>query len=248
MKASVASVLAVAVVAAGVAWPGAARAVSFLDDIFPGGEWTATKTFDSTTAQNGAFAADQAAPDGNPGTFRQTRLAVTGPGGLVVSHLRNGAVYDPAVDGPIGTISFSLDVRFLGGSQGTSQTLYELDLLQSGAHYLSNATAALAQGPGDGAAGSWTAFSFSGLTASDFNRFAGSGPSNPDFSALGAPIQFGFLNTVSEAFGNPLFVTSGIDNWSVQLHPTPEPATILLLGSSLAGLGAAAAWRKRGRR
>lgn len=159
MKSKTLSFLSIAIVAAAGAWPGTAEAITFSDSTFLNSDWSAAKTFDSSPGQNGTFTAGQVTTGGNTGgAFRQTQLNVTGPGGFIVSHLQSGAIYNPTIDGAIATIDFSLAVKFLGGSPGTSQTLYELDLMQNGTHYLSGSTQALAQGPGNGAAGNWTSF------------------------------------------------------------------------------------------
>ena len=69
-------------------------------------------------------------------------------------------------------IDFALDVKFLGGSGGTSQVGYAIVLLQNGIYYNTPGftTLAIAQGPGDGQAGSWQHFDF---PDPDAGRFPG---------------------------------------------------------------------------
>jgi hypothetical protein len=43
---------------------------------------------------------------------------------------------------------------------------------------------------------------------------------HPDFSAGGAPIEFGFIRIISSPAGNVASTrTVGIDNWSVTVNP-----------------------------
>ena len=78
----------------------------------------------------------------------------------------------------------------------------------------------------------------------DDHRLAGHGLSGPDTF-----VGWGWLNFTrqTDSFGNPInFTHVGSDDWlfTGNRAPVPEPGTLLLLGSGLAGL---AAWRMRKR-
>ncbi len=180
------------------------------DGVFQPGNWTEVVIFDDTPA-GAVFAVDQVQTGGNPGEFRRTRHAIAG-GSIVLGHLHNTAIYDPSVSGSIVALSFSFDLRFLGGSAGTSQVGYRLLLEQDGFFYFSNEFG-IAQGPGNGFPGAWTPFAFFGLGASSFQPLSAGSPAHPNFSSSGSVIRFGFLTTNTASV--PIDVLSGIDNWTV---------------------------------
>jgi hypothetical protein len=123
----------------------------------------------------------------------------------------------------------ALELRFIGGSEGTSLVGYQLLLVQTGTHYRAQATSgAVAQGPGEGLPGPWSSHSFTGLTAGTFTKVSGPGPATPDFTPGGSAIQFGYM-TQNSALDTPIATTSGIDDWSVSVASA-------LLGAALLGL------------
>lgn len=210
-----------------------ALAVTISDDIFNNADWTAQKFGD------GNFTASQIASGGNPNEFRQTNHSDLNTGqSIAVFQILSTGVYDPSVSGAIASIDFSFDLKFIGGSTGTSQVGYRLALEQAGSFYFSDALS-IALGPGDGAPGAtWDSFAFSGLTELNFALL--SGPGSLNFSASGDPIMFGYL-TNNTAMANLVQTSSGIDNFSVTITPVPEPASVALL---LAGIGTLLVWDK----
>ena len=95
---------------------------------------------------------------------------------------------------------------------------------------------------------SWTAVSADGLVASQFRRAVadpllnGYDPNlNPDFSASGSVIEFGFSFGIG-AHGptGSNFASFGVDNWSVDVNrasaPVPEPGTLALTGVAACAL------------
>jgi hypothetical protein len=215
--------------------PVPAAALTLLDGSFADADWNASELLD--TGGDATFSASQQLAGGNPDAFRQTSLSIpTSLQSLIVSHVYQAGQYDPAALGAIESIDFSLDLRFTGGSVGTSLVGYQLLLEQGGALYNSLATAtAVAAGPGQGAPGPWLHFSFTGLDASDFTRLSGSGPSSPDFSTAGSSLRFGYLNQ-NTAMQIAISTTSGIDNWSVVVHSVPEPSAGVLVAGLWLGL------------
>jgi hypothetical protein len=88
-----------------------------------------------------------------------------------------------------------------------------------------------------------------GLKAEDFLDAAGSS-ANPNFTASGSPIEFGFFNASSAPAGSTTSArTVALDNWSVTLNtasvnavPLPAPLPLGLVGLACAGL----AYTRRG--
>jgi PEP-CTERM motif len=215
--------------------------VVFSDDTFVDAAWTAQKFL------NGSVTAFQVASGGNTGPFRETdHTGLNNTQSIIVIHTMNAAIYDPAVSGAIGSIDFGFDLKFLGGSTGTSQMAYRLALVQNGSTYFSNGVfLGVATGPGNGQPGAaWVNFSFTGLNASSFAQNSGAG--TLDFSGGGAPITFGYLTTNTVVTDNTS-IMSGIDNWIVTVNPiaVPEPSSLALLGT---GAVAAALYFSRRRR
>jgi hypothetical protein len=218
-------------------FPLPAAALTFSDGTFQDTDWSSLEILDSSGAAT--FSSSHQIAGGNPGEFRQTVHSVPASGqSIIVDHVYSAGHYDPSTQGAIASIDFSSDLRFIGGSVGTSQVGYQLLLVQGGSHYNALSTGAVALGPGAGAPGPWIAAAFSGLTQASFTRVFGSGPAQPDFSPGGADIQFGYL-TQNTSIDTAITTTSGIDNWSVVVH-TPEPPAGALIGLALLSLAVAA--------
>jgi hypothetical protein len=223
-----------------------APALVISDPEFSEGNWTATEI--SEPGGTATFTASQQPAGGNPGGFRQTTHSIPDAGqSIVLAHMFTGAAFDPSSTS-IGAIDFALDLRFIGGSVGTSQVGHQLLLAQGGSLYRAPSTAsAVALGQGNGVPGSWSSHSFADLTASSFVLASGSGPPTPDFSAAGGPIQFGYL-TQNTAVDTAIATTSGVDNWRVEIQ-VPEPSAAVLLCTAVLAIAARprrACLRRRG--
>jgi len=147
--------------------------------------------------------------------------------------LTNAWVYNPATQGQIFSINYSADVF---GVSGISPVAVQPFLFQSGNYYfsISGTTAA---------AGSWQFSSATGQTAADFfeiNPTSGvSEAANPNFSAGGAPITFGYVMALSVVTG----ASEGYDNINIRVvNSVPEPASFMPLG---AGIGLIVLRRRR---
>lgn len=166
-----------------------------------------------TDAGQPAFTAiDEALPGGgNPGAYR--RMAYTIPAGSGTarrSYARAGAVYDPAVLGPIRHIDYAEDCLAVTPSD-TTYSEGGLVIEQGTRRYVwHDATLCTSA--------SWTAGLGRGtLLAKDFALVAGpacgAGERCPDFSAGALPLRFGHRRIAYGAAGNT--IAHGIDNWRV---------------------------------
>jgi hypothetical protein len=216
---------------------GAASPTTFSDGTFANANWSATKVTDTTIGQTAFFSAGQNA-GGNPGPSRMTTLdwaydGTSASQGIRVAALDSNAVYNPAVSGAISSVSFSLDGS-LENRSTQSAIGQRLVLFQSGTYYFGP------EGIIPQTFDVWVTDALSGLSATDFGTLTGS--NHPDFSAGGAPIEFGYsLETFSgpadaSPSENAFFYGLGTDNFSVTVNAAPEPATLSLCGLAVVGL------------
>jgi hypothetical protein len=199
----------------------AAPPVLFSDGDFPDAEWTVvTSSFEvtgKTPLPGGTANGAQQSEGGN--AFRAVTHEVpaapspTTFGALWSAHFRNGAVYDPSTQGPIGSIDYAEDAkRIFGSPLGQSAGIA---IRQNGMVFV----AQVGTTPEDvftrkeGKA--LKASSFGVLTAGGFP-----GGASPDFSAAGGPIEFGFVRGNSTGAGGPGYLLiAAIDDWFVRLNP-----------------------------
>jgi hypothetical protein len=192
--------------------------VAFTDDTFDLADWN-IQAIPPTDADS-SFLVEQILAGGRPGAFLRTVLRLAdrpdfSSRGVAVAYLRVGAVYDPAQQGRIDRIDYAFNLIDLGSTSSHAfpphGALYLPLILQNGLYYQSVDTANSSSRD----LGVWASRSF---TAAQWVRFGVEpGPPVPDFSASGAPIQFGLLTGVG--WSHPLETASGIDNWSVTIHP-----------------------------
>jgi hypothetical protein len=225
-----------AALAASVCTTSAHAVVSFFDGVFNNSDWTLTTLvnfpgFGSTTQ---GF---QVLAGGNPNEYRRVRnnLIANGSNAAVHGfHMNVNAFYNPSSQGAITAINYSEDsINFIptaqqgGNGQGTG-----LVILQSGRYYeLRNPVLVMPYT----SFSNWAPNAAPGTVATDYWEVDPIGnllpSSNPDFSIAGGLMQFGFWRGNS---GNISYSTDcGIDNWSVQIIPTPGAAAVLGLGGLL---------------
>jgi hypothetical protein len=195
-------------------------AVTFEDAEFSPTNWTGAKALDQGAGNS--FASEQAAEDGNPGAFFTTTINL-GTGdpqnghGLSVAYIRTGAVYSPGQQGPIKQIEYSIDVTFLGSESPDDKfppkgTGYYPLLKQGNLFYVYINPDEVCSGDRNG---DWVTCTYSETGDSQWWTRVDGGSGSPNFTAAGAPIQFGFLDSVG--WGDParLRRRCGIDNWAV---------------------------------
>jgi hypothetical protein len=227
--------LFVAVVALAAVAGTAQASTSFFDGVFNNSDWSLT-VLTNATGTGSTAQGFQVLAGGNPNEYRRVRhqLVVTGApfnGAVFSFHLNNNAFYTPSTQGAISYIDYSEDsINFVpdtivpGNGQGAG-----LLILQSGKYYRQQNPLLIMPYSGYS---TWTANPAPGLLAADFAEVTLAGVvnigSNPDFSATGSIMQFGFHRGNS---GNGGYDTDcGIDNWSVTIVPEPAAAMILALG------------------
>ena len=164
---------------------------------------------------------------GNPQEYREAVVTLE-PGsknliaGVLGFHRHLEAVHDPSVSGEIQSISFSLDSKLIAPLGLVGHTVGPA-LRQNGLIY--------AFVVGQISEENWTARAASELQARDFGRVLGGnggqwtdGRFNPDFTASGSPIEFGFFTSrASQGVDDPK--TFGFDNWVLTISPVPAPPT-----------------------
>lgn len=206
----VATVLSIFALALGASAPGAA---TFSDGTFAPADWSVAV---QGLNLGGSVNASQVASGGNPGLFRRIDNVLNSAIGQPFSnsvfgfHAYAPAVWNPSVDGTIVTLDYSEDAfRFAGsGVQANGIALRQGGVIYYGPSSVTPSTT-----------GVWQPYSWTALVAANFDALP-AGVQNPDFTATGGPIEFGFFRANSTSVGGGgSTVSGGIDNWSVTIHP-----------------------------
>ncbi|MBC7836068.1 MAG: hypothetical protein H7Y88_13360 [Phycisphaerales bacterium] len=184
---------------------GTAGAQDFNDGGFNPGDWATGEVMDTTFQGLATFTVELLPAGGVPGANREVNHTLLGSGALIVGHMRNGAVYDPATQGAIESVTTAYDIMLTSFTPGPG-TNYGLVVRQNNVNYLQTS-------PNLAINFTWTHFETS-LVFTNFTRIGNAGPVRPDFSASGAPIQFGYYSSNSST-GGWVIRDSAIDNWSV---------------------------------
>ncbi len=210
--------------------PCRAGAAVFSDGTFNDADWTTTVL---TFGAGGGSSTAQVASGGNTGAYRQTGMSVNTVGedgnwaGVCVISLRDDAVYDPAAQGAVASVKITIDLMAdteelpSGVADGVSLAMEQSGIIYVAYHMAIPTEEWVTNGPVEDE------------YADVFWPWPGNGDQvdmHPDFSASGAPITFGYywtLTNLSQEHGGN--VTTGIDNWIVEVTPVPEPVTLSLL-------------------
>lgn len=206
----------------------------YSDGDFSGGNWS----FQTSTSLGAGAFASRISTGGNPGAYIQINLSMSaGDGYSLIWGFNSAAVYDPSTLA-ISTVGYREDL-LQGGSPHVSGSA----LLQNGLRYYRYLWTTDAS--------TWTTRSAatdvgpSGYLL-DHNQNNGSNPLNPDFSAVGEPITFGFYRSIGGTAMTDFSAYSGLDNWTTTVNVVPEPsATHLLIAAGLAFFALSfVRWRK----
>ena len=188
---------------------GQAYAVVIIGDTeFAVADWSVTEVRDDGT--NSTQIATQQATGGNPDAFRQGINTMGGVTVIRYGHLFMPTTYDPSVQGAITSLDWTYDFIVLAATNPTFGAVNSTIVLeQGGIFYLVGPALTLEVDPPDPM---WTTNSNSNLTSANFVKVDGVGE-NPDFSASGGSISFGFLINNSTNQSNGRTTTYGVDNW-----------------------------------
>lgn len=187
---------------------------TFADGDFADATWTAVAV--TTPAQSAAsFSASRTATGGAPDAFLAvTSVVPAAPGSLRVFHTASAAVHDPVAQGAVHVIDFAVDCRKLSFTGVIGELMPMIE--QAGRRYVPavaiDSAGSLCFDP------DWRRVTATSVGAGEFRLVegpaCGPGEACPDFSSLGAPIQFGFVTSVSLDATSPTSpVVLGIDNW-----------------------------------
>jgi hypothetical protein len=203
----------------------AAAQPSVSDGTFPEADWSLTQF---TAGGGGSSTAQQVLTFGNPDAYRlvinDLNAAPPGSRSVVLSaNIYAPFTYDPSVSGAIASLDYSEDTACRGGCNGQEQFTGPAVLQGGKVYILSTSTVLTGNGP------NWATRPLNGLTAADFGLVKVTPTTlfdntrHPNFSARGAPIQFGFFRANgSSSAGYEL--QTGIDNWRITLTVAPPRA------------------------
>lgn len=228
-----------------IACASAAQALVINETTMDAAEWARTVVTQTGPATLTIFTQDFG---GNPGSNWQHQYSVPAGNALPTrvreANIYTAATYNPAQSGALASLSISFDVQvvFTSFTDGTAGFL--IPALMQGGHVYRQAVGAI--GP---LSPNWSPRSFTSTAAADWTEQDTN--ANPDFSATGGAMQFGYLFSLGTVCPNTTqgcratAAGSALDNFHVDAiaASVPEPASWLLL---MAG-GLFAAWRWRWR-
>jgi PEP-CTERM motif len=183
-----------------------------------------------------SVAAAQTLSNGNPAPSLEIRIAVPATTFFETQQgfIGNAFTFDPAVQGAIQSIDFSLDKNFTANQPFDFNSVRAL-IEQGGKFY--EAIIPISTTPGV-----WTTGSATGLLATDFSAFdfvTGMLDANQHPSFNGSPLAFGFANRFGQTSDVPTEASEDVlyDNLALNVNvgeTVPEPGSVALLGSGLA--------------
>jgi hypothetical protein len=186
--------------------------VIYQDTEFAPADWAAAADVSPSPSGQG-YATSQLASGGSPGAWRLITIQLpAGPGLLSLFDAYQPDTYDPASQGPVMRIDFSLSCLKLAGTLGVDPRLL---IEQGGRRFAASASVTCGEA-------SWSSASLlpQSFVQADFFQVdgpaCGAGELCPDFGAAGGPIRFGVYQ---ENQGGTGFAGGsggfGIDNWKV---------------------------------
>lgn len=201
--------------------PVAMGSFTFSDGTFNNADWSQASF--QYGPNGGSGAPTQVFTGGNPGAARYiTNSCGSFFSGALNAQYYEAFSYNPAIDGPLSALAFSIDSRFQDGLQALSFVVRQGGSTWQAGYFLNTSQ--------------WVTYSLA-PTASDWAAMTGSSvpTPTPDFSAAGAPITFGFWTGNGTAGGFGYTRSGWFDNFTVSFIPTPGAASAALLGVALMG-------------
>ncbi|MBI4764615.1 MAG: hypothetical protein HY787_08420 [Deltaproteobacteria bacterium] len=204
-------------------------AAIFSDGIFNPENWTST-----LITTSGSLTTVQNSTGGNPDKFYQVNHN-NFSGTLFAVHYQNTAIYNPAVEGAIDTVDWTLDAKAIINYADIG-VAFSVVLQQDGRNYIPNPTIPVGSYYRLNNSYSWSRFGATGMRASDFYDLAdflssGTLVNHPDFSSSGKPILFGFI-TANDNSTATASRASGFDNWQTTLNPVTNSAPVAEAGDN----------------
>jgi hypothetical protein len=219
-------------------------AALFSDNTFALGNYSASPNFSSDPSASITYL--QCASCGNPGNALQFTSTMTVAGTILLAQglVNTGFSYNPLTQGAIASISASVDknisVDFAGVGIGNT---FRPTIEQNGIFYLAAIPGTPFNGPNAPAGAGYQNISNGALLAADFINFDFTtgvfGSAHPNFA--GNSILLG-LTQITGINGSSGHLVTQYDNLSFAVTNVPEPFTLSLFGTGLAG---AVAMRRR---
>jgi hypothetical protein len=213
--------------------------VVFTDSTFNLANYTQTGPFSNDPSASLAVA--QCPSCGVSGSGLQTVATFnSSPVGTTVDEtlINNLFSYNPQTQGVIASIDASVAKNIFTTITGTGfGNTFRLTIEQGGIFYEDLIPGLPFNGPNDATHPGYALISATDLLATNFISFdpttGVTGSGNPNFA--GTTLLFGLTqNTGTSGTGT---LTTQYDNLNIDIHPAPEPTSLALLVSSLAGLG-----------
>jgi hypothetical protein len=203
-----------------------AGVLEFADTEFADADWVVATVY--SYGAGATLATAHSDTYGNPGacqiTMGQLHADPDVPSGIWRVYLDADAVLDPATMEPLESVSAAFDL--IAPGWGTPGAALRPIARQGDQTYGTPWALALPPRAGwiwDDVGLHFTATDLGLLEQGDFNPLV-----QPDLSPTGAPLTFGFMVSQELAAGaTEAEDTFAVDNWAIQLHLVPEPATSL---------------------
>src|SRR6202011_2948249 len=183
---------------------------TFSDVTFNPGDWPAIVNF---AGGGGTAGASKKTSGGNPGSYYQVTItANSGPSGTAAFFNNSAFTYTPASQGAINSVTFSFDLINQGGTAAAAFANLALEQnghIYAGPEFVVTSTAWQHVGT------TLVATDFGQVTAGAGGQFSLDLNSNPNFSAAGSSILFGFTNIFNTpaTFHATADAIMGVDNY-----------------------------------